>query len=213
MRRTEILAAAAAAAHRFRKIFGSAVFDRTEDRKEEKGSRPQYALDESTALLLALELLRLSEAFAEHLDAVFPGAITTYSNKRKEAETELFWLGLHLLDREISSRYDTAQGEVFMDFLMQQLFLITTCERSGAEAREIREGLDARAGATRENYSRFQRIYPEEHRPVVRTLLWEFTKSIAINYRGDYRDRSTLDVFGIVLTFSEAVHSLLAETD
>jgi hypothetical protein len=214
MRRTEILAAAAAAAQKFRRMFGSAVFesteDRKEDRKEEKESRHQKALNESTAFLFVLELLRLSEASAEDLDVVFPGVNTSCNTKRKEAETDLFWLGLHLLDREISARYDRAQWEDFMDVLMQQLFRITTYGRSGAEVREIQEGLVARAGATRENYSRFQRIYPEEHKPVVRTLLWEFTKSIAINYRGDYRDRSTLEVFGIVLTFYEAVHSLLA---
>ena len=69
MRRTEILAAAAAAAHRFRKMLGSAVADR----KDEEIDR-RKALNEATALLLVLELLKLSEESAQGLDAVFePG--------------------------------------------------------------------------------------------------------------------------------------------
>jgi hypothetical protein len=181
------------------------------DRRNEKPNRGNKTLNESTALLFALELLRLSEDSAEDLEVVYRYAITSHSTKRKETETDLFWLGLHLLDREISAIHEPAQRELFMGFLLKQLCLITTCERSAAETREIREGLVARAIATRDDYSRFQTIYPEEHKPVVRSLLWEFTKSIAINYRGDYRDRTTLDVFGIVLAYSEAVRCLPVE--
>ena len=206
MGRTEILAAAAAAAHRFRKMLGSAVVDR----KEEETGRLDRTLDESTALLLALELLKLSEESALELDAVFQNKITRYCAKRKEAETDLFWLGHHLLHREISALHEPAQRDEFMDFLMKQLCLITTYEIHGAEAWEIGQGLLARASATHEDYSRFHKVYPDEDKPVVRTLLWEFTKGVAVNYRGDYRDRTTLDVFGIVLAYSEDVCNLLA---
>lgn len=209
MRRTEILAAAAAAAHRFRRIFGSAVVDR----KRNERIKHNKALSESTALLLALELLKLSEESAQQLDEVFRNTITPLSMKRKEAETDLLWLGHHLLNREISVIYEPAKRDIFMDFLMKQLCLITTYERSDAEAWEIGEGLIARASATHEDYSRFPKIYPEEDKPVVRTLLWEFTKSVAVHYRGDYRDRSTLDVFGIVLLYSEDVCNLLVDAD
>jgi hypothetical protein len=209
MRRTEILAAAAVAAHRFRKKLGSAVVDR----KEEEIYRVHKALDESTALLLALELLKLSEESALELDAVFRNTITPYSTKRKEAETDLFWLGHHLLHRELSEMHDPAKRDDFMEFLMKHLCLITTYELQGAEAWEVGQGLLSRARATQEDYSRFHKVYPEEHRPVVQTLLWEFTKSVAINYRGDYRDRTTLDVFGLVLKFSEDVCNLLPATD
>jgi hypothetical protein len=209
MRRTEILAAAAAAAHRFRKMLGAAVVDR----KEEGISRPNRTLNESTALLLALELLKLSEESALELDMVFRNTFNPYSAKRKEAETDLFWLGHHLLHREISAIHEPTHRDEFMDFLMKQLCLIITYERPGAEAWEIGQGLIARASATHEDYSRFQKIYPEEDKPVVRTLLWEFTKGVAVNYQGDYRDRTTLDVFGIVLAYSEDVCSLLVDTD
>src|SRR4051812_41274837 len=104
MRRTEILAAAAAAAHRFRKMLGSAVVDR----KEPEISRHNRTLDESTALLLALELLKLSEDAALELEAVFRNTINPYSAKCKEAETDLFWLGHHLLHREISEIHEPA---------------------------------------------------------------------------------------------------------
>jgi hypothetical protein len=208
MRRTEILAAAAAAAHRFRKMLGAAVVDR----QEEETRRHNKILDESTALLLALELLKLSEASALELDAVFRNASHPYSAKCKETETDLFWLGHHLLYREISAIREPAQRDEFMDFVMKQLCLITTYELQGAEAWEIGQGLIARASATHEDYSRFHKIYPDEDRPVGQTLLWEFTKGVATNYRGDYRDRTTLDVFGIVLTYSEDVCDLLLET-
>jgi hypothetical protein len=217
MRRTEILAAAAAAAQRFRRMFGAAESDGTETNLEGPSEGKLYpqqkGLDDSTALLFALELLRMSEASANDINAVFQNTLTRYSSKRKETETDLFWLGLHLLDREISAIYVQGKRDLFMDFLLNHLGHITTCEVSGAEAREIKEGLAARASATRDDYFRFQRVYPDENKPVVRTLLWEFTKSVAINYRGDYRDRTTLDVFGIVLTYSEVVHCLLAETN
>jgi hypothetical protein len=206
MRRTEILAAAAAAAHRFRKMLGSAVVDR----QVEEISRHDRTLDESTSLLLALELLKLSEDAAQELDAVFRNAIHPYSAKCKEAETDLFWLGHHLLHREISAIHEPALRDEFMDFLMKQLCLITTYEIHGAEAWEIGQGLLARASATHEDYSRFHKVYPDEDKPAVRTLLWEFTKGVAVNYRGDYRDRTTLDVFGIVLAYSEDVCNLLA---
>ena len=208
MRRTEILAAAAAAAHRFRKMFGSAVVDP----KDEEIDRHK-ALNESAALLLVLELLKLSEESAQSLDEVFQITINPYSTKRKEAETDLFWLGHHLLDREISAIHGRVQRDVIMDFIMKQLCRITAYERSDAEAREIEEGLIVRAGATQEDYSRFQKVFPDEGKPVVRTLLWEVTKSIAVNYRGDYRDRTTLDVFGIVLSYYEDVRNLLVETN
>jgi hypothetical protein len=208
MGRTEILAAAAAAAHRFRKMLGSAVVDG----KEEQISRINRTLDESTALLLALELLKLSEESALELDAVLRNKITPYCAKRKETETDLFWLGHHLLHREISAMHEPAQRDEFMDFLMKQLCLITTYEIYGAEAWEIGQGLLARASATHEDYSRFHKVYPDEDKPAVRTLLWEFTKGVAVNYRGDYRDRSTLDVFGIVLAYSEDVCNLLPAT-
>ena len=208
MRRMEILAAAAAAAHRFRKMFGSAVVDP----KDEEIDRHK-ALNESAALLLVLELLKLSEESAQSLDEVFQITINPYSTKRKEAETDLFWLGHHLLDREISAIHGPMQKDAFMDFVMKQLCRITAHERSDAEAREIGEGLIVRASATQEDYSRFQEVYPDEGKPVVRTLLWEFTKSIAVNYRGDYRDRTTLDVLGIVLSYSKDVRNLLAATN
>jgi hypothetical protein len=209
MRRTEILAAAAAAAHRFRRIFGSAV----EDRKKDERNSHNNPLNESTALLLALGLLKLSEESAQQLDEVFRNTITRVSMKRKETETDLLWLGHHLLDREITALHGPLKRDVFMDFLMKQLCLITTHERSDAEAWEIGEGLIARASATHEDYSRYHKIYPEEDKPVVRTLLWEFTKGVAVNYRGDFRDRTTLDVFGIVLTYSDDVSNLLVEAD
>ena len=208
VRRTEILAAAASAAHRFRKMLGSAVADR----KDEEIDR-RKALNEATALLLVLELLKLSEESAHGLDAVFQNTVHPYSTKRKEAETDLFWLGHHLLDREISAIHEPAQRDVFMRLIMKQLCLITAYERSAAEAREIGEGLIVRASATQEDYSRFQKVYPDERKPVVRTLLWEFTKSIAVNYRGDYRDRTTLDVFGIVLSYYDHVCNLLVEPE
>ncbi|HET9130344.1 MAG TPA: hypothetical protein VFO86_05310, partial [Terriglobia bacterium] len=122
MRRTEILAAAAAAAHKFRRMLGSAVFDGTETRSEEateeKLYRPKKSLDESTALLFALELLRMSDASATEVDAVFQNTITPYSAKRQEAETDLFWLGLHLLDREISATYVQGKRDLFMEYLL-----------------------------------------------------------------------------------------------
>jgi hypothetical protein len=96
---------------------------------------------------------------------------------------------------------------------MKHLCLIATLERPDAEAWEIGEGLIARAIATQNAYSMFHDVYPEEDRPVVRTLLWEFTKSIAIHYLRDYRDRTTLDVFGTVLAYSEDVCNLLINTD
>jgi hypothetical protein len=183
------------------------------DRKWDEFNRRDKDLSEPTALLLALGLLKLSEESAQELDGVFRNSITPARTKRKEAETDLFWLGHHLLDREISALHGPMQRDVFMDFLMKQLCLITTYERSDAEAWEIGEALIARAIATQEDYSRFHRIYPEEDKPVVRTLLWEFTKGVAVNYRGDYRDRTTLDVFGIVLTYSEDVSNLLVDAN
>ena len=209
MRRTEILAAAAAAAGRFRKIFGSAVLDRQKD----EFNRHKKPLDESTALLLALGLLKLSEESAQELDHVFRNTISPFSMKRKEAETDLLWLGHHLLAREISAIHDPAQKDTFMDFLMKQLCLIMTYGLPDEKAWELGQEWIVRASATQEDYSRFHNIYPEENKPVVRTLLWEFTKNIAVNYRGDYRHRTTLDVFGIVLTYSTTVRNLLFDAD
>ena len=209
MRRTEILAAAAAAAHRFRRMLGPAAVKGS----NEKSGRGNTTLDESTALLFALNLMRLSEESACKVDKVFRTSLKPPRAKRKETETDLFWLGHHLLDREISATHEPVQRDAFMNFLMKHLCRFVTFERSAPEAWEIGQELIARASVTKDDYSRFQKIYPEEHTPVVRTLLWEFTKGVAVNYRGDYRDRTTLDVFGIILTYGEDVCGLLANAD
>jgi hypothetical protein len=198
----------AAAAQGFRKAVSVAMPSRQPVRIAKEKVQPM----DQQALHMVLALLKLGEETAQNIESIFR---TKTSNdkkdlsSRKEIETELLFLGLHLLDRGFFEIYGAGQRSLLMDSVMKKLWEIMTYEVPPAKAQEIGSGLITRANAAQEQYSVFKIICPKEGMQFGGTLLWEFTKGVAIKYCGDYRTRTTIFVYGEVLAFSASVQGLL----
>jgi len=195
----------AAAAQEFRKVVAATIAKCEAVRIVKQKGQPM----DQQALHLALGILKLSEHAAQRIEDVFRESVVKDRSKRRQVETDLLSLGHHLLDRDIYEVYGAERRALLMDSLMKKLWGIMTFEVAAAKAQEIGKGLITLVNAAQEEFSKSQKIYPEEDMPFGGTLLWEFTKSITVKYWGDYRDRTTLHVYGEALAYSLGVRELL----